>query len=549
MRGERLVSQFLGQYWTEYGKKQLLEVGSRVCRGCVCEPCTPNTVGDRGLVGAMKIPTAKNSIVYMDFITGLPKCKGKDTVMVLTDALTRFTQVYPTTQHLTGEGAVKLFLDGWVKHHGLPTTLYSDNDRVCGGETGFYHGILKSMGVNVYFSPPYHSQSNGQCERENQSWERLMRIYKKQYHTEDWVSLNPWVVWTLNNSIARHGYTPHELFNASPPWPSVFESLPPLSISDSEGLNTLCAPCLTPVGAHLPNPPGSALRKVVGPHGGPVLYCTSAKAVQTVQKPFGELRKETNLSPPIPSSTPIVCTLAPAVDDWLSKWEEKLVKARAVLTKIRAREWKKRNQRRQPATYKMGDLVYVHHNRLPSWVRSKLDALYFGPFLVTAVFPGSVLVKANPNMGGEIEVAFSHLKRCYPDSPYDDFDWSQLCRSLDMDNLASEWDEEVDKEHTLGEPSANDLAIAGGNVTTNRASQLQPEVGELSAQEAKKRGYYHIKAILSHKYTPKGLRFLTWWEDFQMSEATWEPKSCFKLPNGRLNGRFVSYCQKNRLKI
>ena len=127
------MRQFLSHYWCELPKVQLLTLAAQVVEGCLCTPCTPNTVSDRGLVGAMQIPYAPNRVLYWDFITGLPKKQGKDTVMVLTDALTRFTQVIPTTQHLTGEGAVKLILDHWVKPYGLPATLYTDNDKVCGG--------------------------------------------------------------------------------------------------------------------------------------------------------------------------------------------------------------------------------------------------------------------------------------------------------------------------------------------------------------------------------------------------------------------------------
>ena len=54
----------------------------------------------------LPIPCCASSLLYMDFIHGLPKFGGYDSCLVVTGGLTCFTLAFPCTQKITGEQTV-----------------------------------------------------------------------------------------------------------------------------------------------------------------------------------------------------------------------------------------------------------------------------------------------------------------------------------------------------------------------------------------------------------------------------------------------------------
>ena len=57
-------------------------------------------------------------------------------------------------------------------------------------------------------------------------------------------------------------------------------------------------------------------------------------------------------------------------------------------------------------------------------------------------------------------------------------------------------------------------------------------------------GYFLVSKILSHKFD-QGWKFLTAWEGFPLTSATWEPPKNFQLEGGRWNEVFEEYCKDN----
>ena len=94
-------------------------------------------------------------------------------------------------------------------------------------------------------------------------------------------------------------------------------------------------------------------------------------------------------------------------------------KATEVLQKIRERENTRNNPGRKPVENQIGDMVLVHHKRLPKWKKNDLNLPDYGPFMVTDVGPSTVKIRANPRFGEEIEVSFPFLKRYTLTDEYD----------------------------------------------------------------------------------------------------------------------------------
>ena len=65
-----------------------------------------------------------------------------------------------------------------------------------------------------------------------------------------------------------------------------------------------------------------------------------------------------------------------SVGEWVQEQQTKVDRAKAMLQRVRERQWNKKNKQRVPATYQEGDWVLVHHSQLPAWPRSTSDDPY-----------------------------------------------------------------------------------------------------------------------------------------------------------------------------
>ena len=86
-------------------------------------------------------------------------------------------------------------------------------------------------------------------------------------------------------------------------------------------------------------------------------------------------------------------------------------KAKAMLQRVRGRQWNKQNKHRVPASYQDRDWVLVHHSRLPAWQRSTSDDLYFGRYRILSVDGHRITVRCSPQLGGTLVCAAQQLKR------------------------------------------------------------------------------------------------------------------------------------------
>ena len=166
-------------------------------------------------------------------------------------------------------------------------------------------------------------------------------------------------------------------------------------------------------------------------------------------------------------------------EDWLEHKQSMANQAGSNLRHICERELSRRNRLRRPARFKVGDLVLVHHSRLPSWPRNCVQDPYFGPYRITRIDGSRMHVRCSPRLGGELLCAPKQLRHYH--SP-DDLSWdeSRLSDSeverIDLVNAASP--EEADE---LEEMTDNEMAVDG---------------------------YYVVAGIARHEYK-QGCKFLT----------------------------------------
>ena len=70
------------------------------------------------------------------------------------------------------------------------------------------------------------------------------------------------------------------------------------------------------------------------------------------------------------------------------------------------------------------------------------------------------------------------------------------------------------------------------------------ELEEMTADEMAVDGYYVFASIARHEYK-QGWNFLTLWDGYRLSEATWEPITAFIQPDRSINPIFRSYLVEN----
>ena len=88
-----------------------------------------------------------------------------------------------------------------------------------------------------------------------------------------------------------------------------------------------------------------------------------------------------------------------SVGGWVQEQQAKVEKAKAMLQRVRERQWNKKNKHRVPATYQEGDWVLVHHSRLPAWPRSTSDDPYFGLYKILSVDGHRITMRCSPLLG------------------------------------------------------------------------------------------------------------------------------------------------------
>ena len=209
--------------------------------------------------------------------------------------------------------------------------------------------------------------------------------------------------------------------------------------------------------------------------------------------------------------TPFPDDFKSLVWDWLEHKQSMANWAGTTLRQIRERELGRRNGLWRSTSFKVCDLVLVHHSRLPSWPRNCLLEPYFGPYRIINIDGSRIDVRCSPRLGGELLFAPKQLS--YYHSPDD--------LSCDEWRLS---------DSQVGRIDLEDAA------RTEEADELE----EMTADEMAVDGYQVVAGIARHEYK-QGRKLLTLWDGYGLSEATWEPMSAFIQPDGSINPISRSY--------
>lgn len=170
-----------------------------------------------GLLQPLDVPTRIWEDIPMDFIEGLPKSEGCDTILVVVDRLSKFIHFLALKHPFSAKTVAAKFIQV-VRLHRFPRSIVSDRDKVF--ISHFWTELFKVQGTKLKRSTSYHPQTDGQTEIVNKCVKHYLRCFccEKPKKWSQWIGAEYWYNTTFQISI---GITPFQAVYGRPPLPLI----------------------------------------------------------------------------------------------------------------------------------------------------------------------------------------------------------------------------------------------------------------------------------------------------------------------------------------
>ena len=160
---------------------------------------------------------AKGQLLCIDFTKADLSKGGKENILVLTDAFSKFSQAFVTSSQKALIVA-KLLVEKWFSIFNIPAWIHSDQGWSF--NNGIISHLCKMYGICQSTTTPYNPCGNAICERFNRSLFGLMRTLTDE-QKPNWPTYVTSLVYAYNSTPhASTGFQPYELmFGHKAPMP------------------------------------------------------------------------------------------------------------------------------------------------------------------------------------------------------------------------------------------------------------------------------------------------------------------------------------------
>ena len=141
----------------------------------VCQQTKASRRKPLGLLTPLPVASSPWKCISMDFITKLPLSNSFDSILVVVDRFSKMTHFIPCSETINAEALAKLFIENFVRYHGLPDNIVSDRGPQF--ISIFLKTLLDLLHVSISLSSAAHPQTDGQSKRMNQNLEQYLRCF------------------------------------------------------------------------------------------------------------------------------------------------------------------------------------------------------------------------------------------------------------------------------------------------------------------------------------------------------------------------------------
>lgn len=166
---DKTLDLILKHFWFP-GLRQFVKKYIDHCLVCISKKRVPR--GPLQNITSWEKPELPFSIIHLDVLGPLPESNGYKFVLLLVDAFTKYTLLYPVYRQDVGE-LLRVFTNA-VSLFGTPKLIVTDKGRMF--ESSKFIDYVNGIGSAVHYITPEMHHSNGQVERYARTVLNMLRI-------------------------------------------------------------------------------------------------------------------------------------------------------------------------------------------------------------------------------------------------------------------------------------------------------------------------------------------------------------------------------------